>query len=41
MNSGTLKNGNTRIRVESLPSGVYIINGTNDKSKVSRKFVKK
>ncbi|MDR7211739.1 T9SS type A sorting domain-containing protein [Flavobacterium piscis] len=41
MNSGTLKNGNTRIRIESLPAGVYIINGTNDKSKVSRKFVKK
>ena len=41
VNSGTLKNGNTRIRVESLPAGVYIINGTNDKSKISRKFVKK
>nr|WP_294923701.1 T9SS type A sorting domain-containing protein [uncultured Flavobacterium sp.] len=41
VNSGTLKNGNTRIRIESLPSGVYIINGTNEKSKISRKFVKK
>ncbi|WKL49755.1 T9SS type A sorting domain-containing protein [Flavobacterium pectinovorum] len=41
VNSGTLKNGNTRIKIESLPAGVYFINGTNDKSKISRKFVKK
>lgn len=41
VNSGTLKNGNTRIKIESLPAGVYFINGTSDKSKISRKFVKK
>lgn len=41
VNSGHLKNGNTRIKIESLPAGVYFINGTSDKSKISRKFVKK
>jgi glucuronoarabinoxylan endo-1,4-beta-xylanase len=41
VNSGTLKNGNTRIKIESLPAGVYFINGTSDKSKINRKFVKK
>ncbi|MCD0466993.1 T9SS type A sorting domain-containing protein [Flavobacterium sp. ENC] len=41
VNSGTLKNGNTRIKIESLPAGVYFINGTKDKSKISRKFIKK
>ncbi|QGK73843.1 T9SS type A sorting domain-containing protein [Flavobacterium sp. SLB02] len=41
MNSGTLKKGNTKIRIESLPAGVYFINGINGTSKISRKFIKR
>jgi glucuronoarabinoxylan endo-1,4-beta-xylanase len=41
MSSGTLKNGNTKISIESLPAGVYFINGMNGKSKISEKFIKR
>lgn len=41
MNSGTLENGNKRISLELLPSGVYFINGVNDSAKINIKFIKK
>jgi glucuronoarabinoxylan endo-1,4-beta-xylanase len=41
VNSGTLKVGNTKIRIESLPAGVYFINGKNGQSKITKKFIKR
>ena len=40
VNSGTLKNGNTRIPVEKLSSGVYFLNGMDGDRKVTMKFIK-
>ncbi|WP_417940501.1 T9SS type A sorting domain-containing protein [Flavobacterium sp. RS13.1] len=41
VDSGTLKNGNTKIKIESLPAGVYFINGVNGQSKITKKFIKR
>jgi len=41
MNSGTLENGNKRISIELLPSGVYFIKGISGDITINKKFIKK
>lgn len=41
MNSGVLENGNKKISIESLPSGVYFLRAANGDVKINSKLIKK